>query len=112
MLVHVVASLETSIRYPVAYAASQLSATPLIAAAPPRSTWIRCGSLARLLQRVVVRPSNAAAGALAPSTDDAFTGRNRAMFGALAGGPEVGGADVGGAEVGGGPPAVRTANSH
>ena len=43
---------------------------------PPRSTWIHCGSLNWLDQRVVVRPSSAAAGALPPSHDDAATGLN------------------------------------
>jgi hypothetical protein len=48
-------------------------------AGPPRSTAIHCGSLKRLLQRVVVRPSSAAAGALPPSQDEAFTGANCEM---------------------------------
>jgi hypothetical protein len=76
MVVQVVALGETSMRYAVAYAASQFSRIRLIVAVPPRSTWSHCGSLNWLDQRVVARPSSAAAGALPPSCDEAVTGLN------------------------------------
>ena len=58
----------------VAYAASQFSTTRLTVAAPPRSTWIHCGSLNCDDQRVPVLPSTAAfAGVPAFSTEDAVT---------------------------------------
>jgi len=55
-----------------AYAFSQYSLTCEIVADWPRSTWIHCGSLKALDQRVpVVLPSNAAAaGVPAFSSDD------------------------------------------
>src|SRR5256885_16238996 len=71
-----------------------------MAAVPPRSTEIHCGSLDWLLHRVVVRPSNAAAGALPPSHEDAFTGMNCEMTGPVT--PPVPPP----------PPVVKTWNSH
>jgi hypothetical protein len=62
----------------------------VIVAAPPRSTCIHCGSLNWLDQRVVVRPSSAAAGALPPSHEEAVTFWN-SEIGAPAGGWPVAG---------------------
>src|SRR6185369_9666641 len=59
-----------------AYAASQVRTTRQIDCDDPRSTWIHCGSLNALDQRVPVLPSNAAdAGNVAFSVDDAEAGR-------------------------------------
>src|SRR5215475_6815054 len=91
MVLQFVASFDTSMWYPVPYAASQFSTTWLIVAGPPRSTYIHCGSLNWLLHRVVVRPSSAAPGALPPSYEDAATGRNPEMSVPLPGGGELGG---------------------
>ena len=57
-------------------------------AGPPRSTRSHWSSPGRLLQRVVVRPSSAAAGALAPSVDEALTSAN-CEIGVPAGGSGV-----------------------
>ena len=48
---------EVWIWYAVAYAASQFRATRVIVCVEPRSTWIHCGSLKALDQRVPVLPS-------------------------------------------------------
>src|SRR5918992_4917488 len=76
MSVQLAASAETWILNARAYAASQRSTTWLMAAVAPRSTWIHCGSLKALDQRVPVLPSTAAdAGVPAFSVDDAVAGR-------------------------------------
>src|SRR5215468_2592059 len=113
MVLQVAASFDTSTWYAVAYAVSQLSTTLLTLAVPPRSTYIHCGSLYALSHRVVVRPSRAAAGPLAPWDEDAFTGRYSAMFGLPPPVPPVGevvGDGVGDVVVP--PPLVCTTNSH
>src|SRR5581483_10806158 len=74
MVFQVVPSLERSMLYADAYAVSQFSTTQVNVAGPPRSTDSHCGSLYWLSQRVVVRPSSAAAGALPPLYEDALTG--------------------------------------
>src|SRR6266571_9133681 len=75
MLVHAVPSGDTWIWYALPYAASHCRTTWLTVADAPRSTWIHCGSLKALDQRVPVLPSTAAeAGVPAPSTDEAVAG--------------------------------------
>src|SRR5690348_17132885 len=76
IVVHVLALSETWIWNAVPYAASQLSTTWVMLAVAPRSTWIHCGSLNPLDQRVPVLPSTAFAGPrLAFSLDDEVAGR-------------------------------------
>src|SRR5947199_401169 len=76
MVVQLAASAETWSWNAVAYAASQRSTTWLTVAVVPRSTWIHCGSLNALDQRVPAFPSTAAeAGRVAFSVDDAVAGR-------------------------------------
>ncbi len=71
-------------------------------AVPPKSMLIHCGSLNTLDQRVLVRPSTAAAGALPPSCDDAAT----VLY------AEIGVPPAGGGSVGPPPPVVpKTRNS-
>src|SRR5258705_210305 len=70
MGVQVAASFETWIWNAVAYAASQFSTTWAIVARAPRSTYIHCGSLNRLDQRVPVLPSTAALGAVPAFSDE------------------------------------------
>ncbi|MDF9811518.1 hypothetical protein M2266_000749 [Streptomyces sp. SPB162] len=66
---------ETWIWKPRAYAASQVNPIWLTEAVAPRSTWIHCGSLNALDQRVPVLPSTAAPAAVpAFSADDAVAG--------------------------------------
>ncbi|MCP9965188.1 hypothetical protein LUX57_08600 [Actinomadura madurae] len=60
----------------------------MIVAVPPRSTRSHWPSPASLDQRVVVRPSSAAAGALPPSQEDAVTCLN-AEIGVVPGGGPV-----------------------
>jgi hypothetical protein len=65
----------------LAYAVSQASTTWQIALLAPRSTWIHCGSAARLDQRVPEFPSTALDAESATSwTDDAVAGRLRAAL--------------------------------
>ncbi|BCB79443.1 hypothetical protein Pflav_058530 [Phytohabitans flavus] len=59
-VVQVVAFVETWMVNAREYAPSQLSTTRVSGTAAPRSTWIHCGSLNALDQRVPVLPSNAA----------------------------------------------------
>src|SRR5579859_6531436 len=67
-------------RYPVAYAASQVSTTWQIVRVAPRSSWIHCGSEKALDHRVPVLPSTALPGGNAPlSVDDAVAGTPRAL---------------------------------
>src|ERR1041384_5068615 len=76
MLVQFAASLDTWSWNAVAYAASQVSTVWQTVTGAPRSTYIHCGSLNALAQRVPVLPSNAAlAGVPAPSDDAAVAGR-------------------------------------
>src|SRR5687768_14354265 len=76
MLVHgPVAEAETWIWNARAYAGSQFRVTPQMFWLLPRSTWIHCGSLNALDQRVPVLPSKALAGANAPSCEEALAGR-------------------------------------
>src|SRR5947209_74868 len=76
MLVHVAASAETWIWKAVAYAVSHWSVTWVMVAVAPRSTWIHCGSLNALDQRVPVLPSTAADAGVPPfSVEDAVAGR-------------------------------------
>ncbi|BCB79436.1 hypothetical protein GCM10022251_71770 [Phytohabitans flavus] len=85
MFVHVVPLVETWIWYAEAYAASQLSTTWSTAALAPRSTWIHCGTLNALDQRVPVLPSTAFAAAIvAFSAEDAVAGRPCEMSGPAA----------------------------
>ncbi len=73
--------MEVWIWYALAYAASQLSWTPQTDWTEPRSTWIHCGSLAELDQRVPALPSKAAlAGVPAFSAEEAEAGRLRAAL--------------------------------
>src|SRR5712664_2315975 len=75
MEVQFVPSAETWIWNPVAYAASQFSATWQMVWLAPRSTCSHCGSENALDQRVPVFPSTAAeAGVPAFSVDDAVAG--------------------------------------
>src|SRR5918992_1831873 len=76
MVVHVVALPEVWSWKARPYAASQRSTIWLMVAVAPRSTWIHCGSLKALDQRVPVLPSTAADAAVpALSADDAVAGR-------------------------------------
>src|SRR5256885_992263 len=62
--------------YALPAAASQVSTTWQIDWVEPRSTWIHCGSLQALAQRVPVLPSTAFAATYpAPSLDEAVAGR-------------------------------------
>src|SRR5256885_17215661 len=75
MVVHAVPSGDVWSWNALPYAASQLSTTWLMACVPPRSTWIHCGSLNPLDQRVPVFPSTAFAGPRpAFSLDDEVAG--------------------------------------
>ena len=75
IVVHVLASGDVWIWNADADAVSQFSATWLMLAVDPRSTWSHCGSLNALDQRVPVLPSVALdAGKLAFSVDDAVVG--------------------------------------
>src|SRR3954471_441456 len=80
-----VASLETSMRYAVANAASQWIVNPLMAALAPRSSCSHWGSLQADDQRVDWSPSTAAeAGVPAFSTDDAVALEPTAMLASAA----------------------------
>src|SRR6185295_4928709 len=76
MFVHVVPLADVWTWNDRAYAASQVSTTWQIVCEEPRSTWIHCGSLNALDQRVPVLPSKAAlAGNVAFSVEEALAGR-------------------------------------
>src|SRR6266568_5001327 len=75
MVVQLVPSVDVWTWNAVAYAASQVKTTLLMAWVAPRSTCSHCGSLKALDQRVVRFPSTALdAGYPAPSSDDAVAG--------------------------------------
>ena len=75
MVVQVLPSGEVCSWNARAKAASQLSTTRLTACDAPRSTWIHCGSLKALDQRVPLLPSTAFAGPkLAFSVDELVAG--------------------------------------
>ena len=79
------AAPETWIWNDRANAASQLSTTWQIVRVEPRSTWIHCGSLNALDQRVPALPSKALdAGKVAFSAEDAVAGRPWADVGGAA----------------------------
>src|SRR5438445_2365416 len=80
--VHVVASLETSMLYAVANAASHWIEKPLIDALAPRSACSHCGSLNADDHRVVASPSTAAeAGVDESCTEEAVAVDPSEMFG-------------------------------
>ena len=80
-MVQVAPSAEVWSWYARPKAASQVRVTWLIRYDWPRSTWIHCGSLNALDQRVPALPSVAlAAPSVAFSTEDAVVGRPCAMF--------------------------------
>src|SRR5262245_43277370 len=84
MLVHVAALAEPWIWNDRPYAASRFSCPWQMDCEEPRSTWIHCGSLNALDQRVPVLPSTAAeAGKVAFSVDDAVAGRPCAALAVL-----------------------------
>src|SRR6266568_2456523 len=81
MVVQVLASAETWIWYALPDAASHCKTTWQIVWVDPRSTWIHCGSLKALDQRVPALPSTAfAAGKEAFSVEEAVAGRPCARF--------------------------------
>src|SRR5690349_1342707 len=81
MVDHVLALSETWTWNAVAYAASHCRTNRQTAVDAPRSTWIHCGSLNALDQRVPALPSTAAlAGVPAFSTEDAMAGLPWATF--------------------------------
>src|SRR5882762_3013593 len=80
MVVQVTPSGDTWIWYAFAKAFSHCRTTWVIECVAPRSTWIHCGSLDALDQRVAVLPSVAAAAVKPAWSDDAVVGLPSARF--------------------------------